>query len=662
MRAVFCVLVSAVSLSGVASADYGPGCPISAGAFSRRYYVSTSTGSSLANGSYFPENASSDLAAVLASAPPNSTILLCQGDRFVAPSGGFVVTKPNVSISSYACRSPDTSAGGTSAARPVITMEVRLPPPVETYGIADGLQVWKYDIRGAGLQVPYIWAVWNGESRQRYIPARYPNVAQPGNYVGVNKTEFIFISGYNTTYLQVANWANVKGMNSDTYWVNATVRHRDSDWSYLRNVVGAVNPQNGSLLFTRGISAFYGNPGFYLEHGLSELDAPGEYVYDAAAGILHVIPIGDPASSKTSQPDQTWILPGRLPWVPWQAMNDVAAISCLFSVTGSGFSLSNVDLVGGFRAVCLNGDRAAVSNLTVNRMVSQAILATGSDNLVADSYISDVDVAGAMADKATGFLSVHRVRMERIGLLAGYASMPRAVSGFINVHNSTFTDLGYAGIMANANSTVVGNDIRNILLTLCDGAAIYGWGLSTVGVVVRNNRISGIRPNPVSSHGRYMIGYGVYTDDCSSSWTVEGNVVEVANFPQSPDSRTPSDRLGAVNVHNSFNNLFANNTFLGGALNINHDRLGIDYQKQYCEPQNTTITNNTFVQTSNSAYDEVAFIGVNYAGNLPYKADANVTLRLDQFLGNIFLYQSRLTLIVKGFPNLSLANQTVSPL
>jgi hypothetical protein len=81
--------------------------------------------------------------------------------------------------------------------------------------------------------------------------------------------------------------SSIKGMDSETYWLNATLRYRDSDWSYTRNVVSGVKPANRSLLFPGKIRTATGFPGFFLEHGLAELDAPGEYAFDPPARHSH---------------------------------------------------------------------------------------------------------------------------------------------------------------------------------------------------------------------------------------------------------------------------------------------------------------------------------------------------------------------------------------
>jgi hypothetical protein len=149
------VLGVLAALASVAAAAEIAGCASWHSNFSqqRRFHVWSSLGSPLASKEREP---SSDLAAVLAAAPANSEILLCLGDVFATPPGGFVVSKDNITIGSYPCGG---AVSNSTTSNPLLTAERLLPAPAETYRTSNNLTVWRYDLQAPNLSAAHVWAV-----------------------------------------------------------------------------------------------------------------------------------------------------------------------------------------------------------------------------------------------------------------------------------------------------------------------------------------------------------------------------------------------------------------------------------------------------------------------------------------------------------------------
>ena len=127
--------------------------------------------------------------------------------------------------------------------------------------------------------------------------------------------------------------------------------------------------------------------------------------------------------------------------------------------------------------------------------------------------------------------------------------MPFAVAGFVSVHHNMFQQRGYSAISPGTDSVIEDNQISGMLLALSGGGGIHA-GTAT-RVQIRRNDIRDVKPNTISSHGKFTIGHGVYGDDCSNGLTIEGNTLsEIRNG-------------GGVFFHNSYNHRAIHNTFNG---------------------------------------------------------------------------------------------------
>lgn len=253
------------------------------------FHVSTSHGALNGDG-LSPQTASSNLTAVLSAAQNSATVLLCNGDVFSAPavsythSLSFTSAASNLTFGSFNC-----SSSSTPLPPPILTSAINIASAAQfiTVSTPRGVNVnqWTYDLSSIVPQGHTVWSVWL--DGRRHVVARFPNLVRSDALNGQDISEFLYLNtsqSYNTSTSSIIlgdsainTAANSITSSSDSYWVNATARIRETNWSYSRQVVKSYNSTTGSFtLDGRQLAFQFNGSGMFLENVYGELDNEGE--------------------------------------------------------------------------------------------------------------------------------------------------------------------------------------------------------------------------------------------------------------------------------------------------------------------------------------------------------------------------------------------------
>jgi parallel beta-helix repeat protein len=319
--------------------------------------------------------------------------------------------------------------------------------------------------------------------------------------------------------------------NTEGYWVGANIRWRHHSWWYeTRPVVG----YDGAGELTLGDRSFedtgpFGSDdkgwGFYLDGKLEELDAPGEWYFDAEAGKVYLYaPDGaDPNGSLVEGSARSTGLRVRnaaVRNVCFRHQKDVGleidgrcvVENCLFESIGRDATVGERGAGGAGLNAVPSVREARVrhsefrSNLNHSIAWWQDPQSPGSSVIEHNTIVNSGTVPGY-----GGSGSWHAV-----GILIGRGAN-------VHVRYNRIDGTGYAGILLGSDGNVAEyNVIRNAMSTLNDGAGIYtNCSRSTI----RHNIIldakggmesSGTWPN--ISHGIWLEFLGNYRESI-----VEGN-------------------------------------------------------------------------------------------------------------------------------------------
>jgi len=443
---------------------------------------------------------------------PGGSILLRRGDVF---RESVQIEPPDVHIDAY---------GPAEAEPPVISGSV----PITGWRRHDG-DVW---VAETDAQIGYLYV----DGRLMTI-ARYPNDGwlrtrqwreeelprQPGQ--GRRRPR-----GPRKTYVTCPELAN-HPRNADGYWVGANIRWRHHSWWYeTRKVIG----YDASGILTLGDRSFSATGphgydargwGFYLDGKLEELDAPGEWYFDAETGKVYLYPPDgkDPNSllvEGTACSVGLSVRDSTVRNVCFRHQKDIGlridgrcvVEHCTFEGIGRDATVSEHGAGGGalraergVRETCL---RHNVFRNNLNNSIEwwQDPHATGSSFIEHNTVVNSGTVRGY-----GGSGSWHAV-----GVLIGRGA-------HVLVRYNRIDGTGYAGILFGSDgNTAEFNVVRNAMATLNDGAGIYtNCSRSTI----RHNIIldvkggmesSGTWPN--ISHGIWLEFLGNYRDSI-----VEGN-------------------------------------------------------------------------------------------------------------------------------------------
>lgn len=319
--------------------------------------------------------------------------------------------------------------------------------------------------------------------------------------------------------------------NAEGYWVGANIRWRHHSWWYETRPVIADDGAGQLTLGDRSFSAQEPPDwdekgwGFYLDGKLEELDAPGEWYFDAEAGRVYLYPPdgADPSELRVEasvrgsglqvrdavvrnlhfqyQKDEGLVIGGR-----------TVVESCLFEHIGRDATVSERGAGGAaLRARPTVRDARVWHNEFRHNLNNSIVWWQDTEGQGSSIVEQNTIVESGTVPGYGGSGSWHAV-----GILIG-----RGVN--VHVRHNRIEGTGYAGILLGSDGNAAEyNFIRNAMSTLNDGAGIY---TNCSRSSIRHNIIldtkggmesSGSWPN--ISHGIWLEFLGEYRDS-----VVEGN-------------------------------------------------------------------------------------------------------------------------------------------
>jgi hypothetical protein len=453
----------------------------------------------------------------------------------------------------------DTKVAGRPDAPTVIRAQVKGEVVLSGAETVAGWQPWRDGIWQAKLSEPSLNTVyWDGD----LLPAaRFPNVDPERPRTGGMlyayrehredpKRNLLFAKGD----LDVTRWKHPE--------TGRVLVWPDKNWNCDRLPITGVNPEAGELSFGR--NARYpivrGNR-FFVEHILEELDAPGEWFFDAKEKTLYLMPPtpGDPAdhvsipcastiiqfAGTREEPLRHIELEGlRIEGSTRQAVEMTAAWNC--TIRACEITRAGTDGI-------VLGEGSSE-----NRIVGCDIAWTGTDGIRLNGVR---DMSRQRTDGMHGNV-VENCHIHHVGQshnAGGAIDVFPYVGGNIT-HDNIFRrneihDAPRKGIMfGGVRNVVEGNHIHHVNLEQSDTGPIgmCTRDLNERGSIIKHNYIHDVGGYNMLKPGEWAFPsfcWGIYLDDWTSGVQVVGNVVVGA----------PS---GAVHVHSGVENVIENNVLI----------------------------------------------------------------------------------------------------
>jgi hypothetical protein len=334
-------------------------------------------------------------------------------------------------------------------------------------------------------------------------------------------------------------WKDVSNLWVHGYWAY--------DWANSYERVELIDPDKRLIKTAapHGIYGFRTGQRFYFLNVLEELDSPGEWYLDAAAGLLYFWPPAPVASAKA------FVSVVKEPLI---RADDASYID----ISGLTFQC------GRDKAMEIRGGQGLrVSDCTINNMGSDAVVIQGGrEHQVAGCEIYDVGDAGIRAwggDRKTLAPAGHAIdgnHLHRIGRWSRCYVPPIEIGGVgIRATHNLIHDLPHCGILFSGNDHLIEfNEIHHIAQETGDVGAIYtGRNWSFQGNVIRYNYIHHMR-------GLGLGANAVYLDDLTSGTVVYGNVFYKVQL--------------AVHIGGGRHNIVENNVFVDCDHAIGMDNRG----------------------------------------------------------------------------------------
>lgn len=356
------------------------------------------------------------------------------------------------------------------------------------------------------------WSVWQGNIW------RAP-VNEAVQYVFVNGQLMILARYPNTGWLRVdqgnSTWLEDSDLNQpDGYWVGASAVIRTTNWSYD---VEEVTGFSGNTLqhTSTGNNLLSYHWGYFLQNKLSELDAPGEWYYEAATGYLYLRAPGD-VDPNTLIVEAS--VHDRGVYLGWQR-EYVNIVGVAFKhqteagVRLSGTNATNVedcDFSDTHQAISTTGSGLDMFDCLVEHTYATGILVLGSGNTIRNNTVQHIALDPGLGESNWGYLGIRTVGADNI------------------IRENRLTDIGYIGITFDQNALVERNYVSECLAILNDGGGIAFDNCN--GAIVRNNIVTDLVGEFTSTAPNYWSAYamsnGIYFGNTNIQNTlVDGNTV-----------------------------------------------------------------------------------------------------------------------------------------
>lgn len=384
----------------------------------------------------------------------------------------------------------------------------------------------------------------------RQVPARYPNFIAPnysasdpwaGNFeFAANNTPAVKNKViYTDSFTRPTTWNN-----PTTGWVNIF-----SGPNYWNSIVPITSIDKTNKTINFGSDVTYDmQPGnrFYVQNIREELDAPGEWFFDAAAKKILLIP---PAGSNINN--------DRI---------SVPVSNYLFNPNGANnikFSGLILEEAQKHAIYVLNGKDITIEGSILRNTTERGIVVQGSSErvIVNNNIVYNIGDDGIWFDQTdfsyrknltpTGHQVVNN-RVYQVGqtMKWGYGIKGNNVIG-LKIANNEVYDVPRVGIFFSGNDTTVeSNHVYNTNRQTQDSSGIYTIGRSWLfrGNVIKNNYVHDTGGYGVSS-GAWIYSFftwGIYLDDFASGNQAFNNLIV----------RAPK---GGFQVHSGRDNSVTNN-------------------------------------------------------------------------------------------------------
>jgi parallel beta-helix repeat protein len=414
------------------------------------------------------------------------------------------------------------------------------------------------------------WKVYSGNIYVADVPESNSII----NQLFVNESPMTLARYPNSGYLAIDSSSGNTNLSSKSltqangYWVGANLIARTERWVYENKMV--ADSKKGTLFLTSPSAySFKKGYGFFLNNKLTELDAPGEWYYDATLKNIYLI-----------SPDKK---------NPTNVNVEVSIYDYGFNINKQNYiSIANL-------SICYQGLDGILVNASNNITIRNTNFFCNYRNGIWTNYKGGTNISilnnsfsyignnGIDLSKST-FCKIQGNTLKRIALnteMGGsgdgkYIGIIVGSDSYIGYN--ILDSIGYNGIHGGSRDTIIFNLIKNTCLTKDDGGAIYCYKLNHV--VIKNNVIiNAVGNGATTDHKNVTYAQGIYLDDSSSYCILFQNTVVNADY--------------GIFVHNAFNNTITQNVLYNNRkaqLTLQNDRI----VAESVNIKGNTITENTF--------------------------------------------------------------------
>jgi parallel beta-helix repeat protein len=365
-------------------------------------------------------------------------------------------------------------------------------------------------------------------------------------------------------------------------WTGAFVRWRRWSWWWETRPITQHGPVNTLALGPEGkFHDPFSDPGsgYFIDNDLDELDAPGEWHWEA--GVLYLYPPtwADPATMKvtvvTTTSTDVLVDHGDVPE----------------GVRTSGTSFENIHFSRYYGTALAISHPATIEDCTFSELESNAIVLSWDSQpfAIRRSVFSDVRNIAIRNNTNPGGPAgslIERNLFLRIGVEPGYGGWGSWHAAGIIISNANavvvrfnrFVDTGYAGIILGSDGqTVEKNVFVRSMGTLNDGAAVY---TNCNASIIRDNIILDTIGDLEYSHPWWPMGHGIWPE-----------FLQEFHDTVITDNTLYGNNGHGIFLPNNFDCTISNNTI------VDSRRAALGLYIDSNPNQNHSITNNTLVST-----------------------------------------------------------------
>ncbi len=370
----------------------------------------------------------------------------------------------------------------------------------------------------------------------------------------------------------------------------ATARMRIYNWDYEHREIIRANGNAltfDSVLFHNSRSQYKCRPGwgYYLDNKAAFLDTAGEWHYNKAESMVHIIP--DKPLSQDDLIEGSYIKNGMI-------ISSNTSYINIKNLHFSKFYNKGIIIQGMNRSIHI--DSCTFSN--IYRTAIQ-IKEGASHGTIQNNCIHDIYGAAIMLLEVTNFEVAHNV-IKRIGMIPGYGI--DGVNGGLGIcicnneyrpkgytrlshHNmirhNRIDSVGWIGIRMDGHDNVCEfNVAKHTSCTYNDGGIFHCWGIDsmyTYNNIIRNNIFRYNHGYTKGAPNNHLMINGIYIDNNS-------NGIQILN-------NTVTDAGSGIHLNDgAFNNTIKGNTLYGNKKELSFAEWNEQRLKAVCE--NNYATNN----------------------------------------------------------------------